>query len=102
MDARSLSLIATCSEPELQQEVHQWLNQKKLYGSHHRVSVFGSVKNRETLMGQVRTTAQSGLLRRIFLFSHLGCTAYQDRNFANEELEREALVNDLNNTAAAI
>lgn len=67
-----------------------------------RISIFGGVKNREVLMGQLRAILSPLKLKDVHLVSHEGCLAYAARKFGSKDLEREALMNDLRNTRAAV
>lgn len=67
-----------------------------------RVSIFGGVKNREVLMGQIRAILSPLKLAEVHLVSHEGCLAYAARKFGSQDLEKDALMNDLRNTRAAI
>lgn len=102
MPKKTLALVAVCSEAPIQKHVHDWLMAQKLYGLHDRFSFFGSVKNREALMSEIRRALKSRESANVFLISHYGCRAYADRSFANSQLEQEALENDLRNTRDAL
>ena len=102
MSARVQTLVATCMDLRFQQVIHEWLEENKLYGKHDRVAMEGCVKDRETLMSQVRTSVEFHDTREIYLFNHEDCGAYKNREFANKALEKEAHENDLKNTKAAL
>lgn len=67
-----------------------------------RISIFGGVKNREVLMGQIRAILNPLKLAEVHLVSHEGCLAYAARKFGSHDLEKDALMNDLRNTRAAV
>lgn len=102
MSAKAQALVATCMDLRFQRVVHEWLEKNELYGKHDRVAIAGCVKDREMLMGQVRTSVKLHSTAEIYLFNHEDCGAYKNREFANKALEKEAHENDLKNTRAAL
>lgn len=102
MAQKAKALVATTSDPRYQEAIHKWLLSKKLYGSHVRVSLAGCVKDRETLMKNVRFAARNFSVKDIYLLSAQNDLAYADRKFSDAALEKEAHQNDLRNTKAAI
>jgi hypothetical protein len=102
MQKTSIALVASSSDPRYQEFIHQWLDRKKLYGNHIRVAIRGSVKDRETIMKHVRAAHSAYRLTEVHLMNVEDDPAYEDRKFANRSIEKEAHVNDLNNTRAAI
>lgn len=102
MALKAKALVATTSDPRYQETIHKWLVSKKLYGEHVRVSLAGCVKDRESLMKNVRFAIKFFGIKEAYLLNSRGDFAYADRKFANAELEKEAHQNDLRNTKAAI
>ncbi len=101
MNKNSLAVVG-CVEQWAQKPTADFLAKKKDGLERVRMSIFGGVKNREVLMGQLRTTLNPLKVKEVNLISHEGCGAYIARKFANKSAEREALENDLRNTRAAI
>lgn len=97
-----IALVATSSDPRYQETIDKWLKTNHLYGEHVRVSVAGSVKDRETLMKNIRFAKKYFEITKIFLINTQGDMAYADRNFTSDDMEQEANRNDLMNTKAAI
>lgn len=101
--ARSpIVLVVTSWDPNIQEAITDWLTGKKLHKSHARVSLRGSVKDRESVMKHIRFALDQYQLKEIHLINAEGDVAYADRKFTNAEQEREAHLNDLRNTRAAI
>lgn len=98
----SIALVGSSSDPRYQEFIHQWLDRKKLYGNHIRVAIRGSVKDRETIMKHIRSAHAGYRLTEVHLFNVEDDPAYEDRKFPSRSIEKEAHVNDLNNTKAAI
>lgn len=97
-----ISLVATSSDPRFQESIQAWIVKQKLASAHVRVAIRGCVKDRETLLKQLRASFKDHHFRDIRLVNVEGDPAYADRQFANKELEHEANCNDLRNTKAAI
>lgn len=96
------ALVATSSDPGIQEFIHQWLVKQQLYGEHVRLANIGSVKDRETLMKNIRFARKHFDISVVYLINCQKDVAYVDRNFASVEVEKEAHRNDLRNTKAAI
>lgn len=102
MGKKVTALVATTSDPRYQETIHQWLVRTKLYGEHIRLSLFGCVKDRETLMKTLRLSKKYFGISQIHLINAYGDIAYADRKFPSADIEKEAHLNDLRNTKAAI
>lgn len=102
MARTQIVLVASSSDPRYQEFIHQWLVRKKLYGNHIRVAIRGSVKDRETIMKHIRAAHVGYKLSEVHLLNVEDDPAYEDRKFSNRVIEKEAHVNDLKNTRAAI
>lgn len=102
MAQKAKALVGTTSDPRYQETIHKWLLSKKLYDDHVRVSLAGCVKDRESLMKNVRFASKYFDVKDIYLFNAENDHAYADRKFTDSTLEREAHQNDLRNTKAAL
>ena len=102
MSQKASVLIATSSDPRYQQAIHDWILKMKLYGKHIRLSISGCVKDRETLMKNIRNAVTCYDVKDLYLINVENDPAYANRKFASSQMEKEAHVNDLHNTQAAI
>lgn len=102
MALKAKALVATTSDPRYQETIHKWLLSKKFYGQHVRVSLAGCVKDRESLMKNVRFSTKFFGISDVYLMNSQGDLAYADRKFSSPQLEKEAHQNDLRNTKAAL
>lgn len=102
MPNNSKTLVATTSDPRYQELFFDWLSKRKLLGNHVRIAVAGCVKDREAVMKSIRQAKKSYGIQKVVLINALGDKAYEERKFANQDLEKDAHKNDLKNTAAAI
>ena len=100
--AKSSLVVAGCVEEWVQKPISDFTAKRKDGLVHNRMAIFGGVKNREVLMGQLREVLVSLNVKQVNLFAHEDCLAYAARKFASRDLETEALQNDLRNTRAAI
>lgn len=94
-------LIITDSDNKTQVTINKFLTSKKITPT-HRISLFGAVKDRESVMRQIRLTTQIEKINSIIVFSKAKSLAYKERGFATLELEQETIENDLKNTCSAI
>lgn len=95
-------MIASCLEEWVQKPISDFAAKKKDGLEHIRMSIYGGVKNREVLMGQLRAILTPLKVKEVNLFAHENCEAYSARKFSSQDLEKDALENDLKNTRAAI
>jgi len=95
-------VVAGCVEEWAQKSINDFVAKRKDGLAHIRVSIFGGVKNREVLMGQLRAILTPLKVKEVNLFAHEDCQAYVARKFSGNDVEKEALENDLRNTTAAI
>ncbi len=102
MKRKMVAFVATSSDPNYQDVIQKWIVKQKLGDSHVRVSIRGCVKDRETLLKQLRASYKDHHFAKMYLFNAEGDIAYAERKFASRDLEREAQRNDLRNTKAAI
>ena len=94
-------LIITDSDNKTQETINKFLTSKKITPTHF-ISFFGAVKDRESVMRQIRSITQIEKIDSIIIFSKAKSLAYKERNFATLELEQETIENDLKNTCSAI
>ncbi len=100
--AKNSVVAAGCVEEWVQKPISDFTSKRKDGLAHNRVAIFGGVKNREVLMGQLRAILTPLKVKEVNLFAHEDCQAYAARKFTSPDLEKEALQNDLRNTRAAI
>lgn len=96
------TLVATSSDPRYQETIQKWVVSQKLSDKHVRIALAGCVKDRESLMKNIRAAHAQWSVTDLYLISSEGDPAYADRKFADAESEFEAHCNDLRNTQAAI
>jgi len=94
-------LIITDSDSKTQDTINKFLTSKKITPN-HSISLFGAVKDRESVMRQIRLVTEIEKINNIIVFSKAKSLAYKERSFATLELEQETIENDLKNTCSAI
>lgn len=102
MSLKAGVFIATSWDPRYQQSINEWITKNKFNGKHVRVSIAGCVKDRETLMKSLRSAVSAYGIKEVYLVNCEDDAAYSARKFTSSQLEKEAHVNDLHNTQAAI
>lgn len=102
MTRKVQTLVATSSDPRYQETIQKWVVSQKFSNKHVRVSTAGCVKDRESLMKNIRAARSQWGIANIYLISSEDDPAYAERKFADAQSEFEAHCNDLRNTQAAI
>lgn len=76
MDHKAESIVVTCIDYRLQEDLNKWILEKFPPKTFDRVAFAGGVKNLEIIMGQIDIAVRLHHIKKVVLINHEDCGAY--------------------------
>lgn len=72
------SLVVTCIDFRFQDYINSWISQNLKPKTYDRVAIAGSVKNLDTILGQIDIAVRLHHINKVILINHEDCGAYRE------------------------